>query len=1201
MTKWTIEQEKAINLKGKNLLVSAAAGSGKTAVLVERIISLIIQDKVDIDRLLVVTFTNAAAAEMRERISLVLTRELEKNDENEEHLRRQLNLLNKSSISTLHAFCIQVLRKNFYNLGIDPSFKIGDQGELLLLKQEALEETLEEAYKESNKNFKNLVDSYSENNKDEKIEILILSIYSFIQSQPYPFKWLEEQVDMFKKSFEEFLSSLWMEEIKKSILIDIKGIENLIEECITIANSPEGPSPYLEGVTKDKEKLRYFKKNLDEYFKGNVDKSTIIFSTERLNRIKKTDGYDSILIDQFKLLRDNYKKTMDDLFKKDFFCRDLSSYYEDIIAMHSPLRGLYELTLRFYNKFQFKKQEKSLVDFNDLEHYALKVLEDEEIAKTYREQYQYVFVDEYQDSNLVQETIINRVKGEDNLFLVGDVKQSIYKFRLADPGLFIDKYLRYISGENMKEERIDLSKNFRSRKEILEGINFVFKKLMTKEVGEIEYSEDAWLYNGAEYGDIENPSIEINIIDKHEDEDYEELEEMDLELKDLSDAETEAYFISGKIKELIGKDTYDIKMGEYKEITYKDIVVLLRSAKNWANVFSEIFIKEGIPVYADDNQGYFDTLEIKIFLNLLKIIDNKKDDLSLLSVMRSPIGNYSTEELIEIRKESPKVGFHEALSDYILNNENELASKLKLFIEKIVFYEEKSKYQKTEEFMWELMIDTGFYYYVGSMIKGQQRQANLKFLLERASFLEKQGRGGLFNFIRFSEDFKKAKGEMGIAKTIGENENVVRIMTIHKSKGLEFPVVIIAAFGKGFNIRDQIGDVLLHKDMGIGPKFVNPETRIYRDTLPQLSIKKATRMENASEEMRILYVALTRGKDKLILCGTLNNIDKSVLNWSTSISSYEILKLKSYLDWIGLCLIRHKEGEILRKKLLYGDIKGMDLSDNSKWSINIFNKKEILESIKEKENEKKLIKDNLVNFNKNDLALISEDLIRKFSWEYPDKNSKKIPSKITVSDLEKVSVSDLKKILYRIPALVKQPAFLEGEKVFSASEKGIIIHFFMQNCDLGKVSNEEELLLQIHTMKEKELLTLEEANILDPKKILKFFQSKLGKRMLSSKNIKREVSFVYKTDVSDVLENAEELDQELFIQGIIDCYFEENGEYILLDYKTDFVNEGSEEELLEKYNSQLKIYKEALEKISGKKVKEAFLYSFAMDKEILQV
>ena len=549
---------------------------------------------------------------------------------------------------------------------------------------------------------------------------------------------------------------------------------------------------------------------------------------------------------------------------------------------------------------------------------------------------------------------------------------------------------------------------------------------MSEEIGDINYTPDAWLYPGADFDEINDPEIELFLIDKHEDEEEGQDDESDLKLKDLSDAETEAYFIAKKIKNLLMENT---------NRSYKDIVVLLRSAKNWANVFNEVFIKEGIPVYTDDNQGYYETLEIKIFLNLLKIIDNPKDDISLISVLRSPIGNFSTNELIEIRKESPEKSFHEGVIEYTLNNDNHLSQKINNFFKKINLWETKSKYKKTEEFLWDLMIETGFFYYAGGMIKGKQRQANLKFLLERAAILEKKGIGGLFNFIRFSEEFQKAKGEQGIAKTIGENEDVVRIMTIHKSKGLEFPVVIAAAFGREFNKRDQIGDVLLHKDLGLGAKYVNPEKRVYRETFPQISIKKVTKIENLSEEMRVLYVALTRAKEKLIITGTINNIEKTKVKWSREISSYEIVKAKNYLDWLGLSLYDN-ESEINK--------------DQKEWKINVLNKKDILEGIARDANEKIVIKDTLVNFDKYYSIKASDEINKKFSWEYPDQKSKKIPSKITVSDLKKVSVEDMSKILYRIPSLVKRPSFIEGKKEFISSEKGVIIHFFMQNCDLNK-------------------------------------------------------------------------------------------------------------------------------------------------------
>ena len=1171
MTKWTPEQEYAINKRDKNLLVSAAAGSGKTAVLVERIISLLIKDQVDIDKILVVTFTKAAAAEMRERISAVLTQEAEKESENEDFLRKQLNLLNKASISTLHSFCTQLLRKNFFSLGLDPAFKVADQADLLLIKKEVMEEVLEEAYSSDDPDFKLLIDSYTENKGDEKIEELIFNLYDFILSQPQPFKWLEEKINNFQLSQEEIFQSAWMKSIKKSVLLDLDGASHLLAHTIEIAQDPLGPDAYLSALYSDKELMENLKKDVDLYFSGQPVQIAEKLDFKKFTSIKKENVLDEDLQERVKKYRDDYKKILNKLFKEELFSRELSSYSKDINDLYHPLKSLYKLTWEFHNLFQKKKLDKSLVDFNDLEHFSLQVLSNQESALALQEEFSYIFVDEYQDSNPVQEKIINSIRRERNLFLVGDVKQSIYKFRLADPELFIEKYKTYSKNPHDDEalnERIDLAKNFRTRKEILQGINYIFTHLMREEIGGLDYKEDVWLWPGASYGDRDDPEIELNIINKAE---SIAADDFDLELLDLNDAETEAHLIADRIKELLGSPVYDAKKGNFYPADWKDITVLFRSVKNWSLVFNDVFIKAGIPVYADDNQGYFDSLEIKIFLSLLKVIDNKKDDLSLLTLMRSPIGNFTTEDLLEIRKNAADLTYHEAAEAFQLNDSFPLGQKLKEFYQKIDDWAQRAKFESTEEFLWSLMLETGFYHYAGAMVKGKERQANLKLLLEKAASLEKRGQPGLFNFIRFSDDFQRARGDMGSAKTIGENENVVRLMTIHKSKGLEFPIVILAAAGKKFNKTDLRGDFLFHKDLGLGPVYVNPQKRIKRESLPRLALKKEILLENMAEEMRVLYVALTRAKDRLILTATSKDLEKDQEKWLRERSSYEILKAASYLDWLGL--------------VLYSEKGWHEAKD---WKVNIINKESIQKEIIREEFNKLQFKEFLEDFSDKLAKYKDDDLNDRFSWAYPRPHLSKIPSKITVSELNQMQEATMAKMLYQIPPLVKTPNFLEGKKSFTAAEKGLITHFFMQNCSFDSLAGIEDIKKEIKRMEEKELLTQAEAQQLDPLIFLQFFNTELGQRMIKSGEAKREVSFVYKSRAP----------QEVFIQGVIDCYFPEDDQLVLLDYKTDFVHEGFEEDLVKKYAKQLDLYKEALEKISGKKVKESYIYSFSANKAI---
>ncbi|RKD26555.1 DNA helicase/exodeoxyribonuclease V, subunit A [Caminicella sporogenes DSM 14501] len=1195
MPKWTKAQEMAINIRDKNLLVSAAAGSGKTAVLVERIIRLILEEKIDINRLLIVTFTNAAAGEMRERILDAFLEQIEKGFEDEKHIRRQITLLNKSYITTLHSFCIDVVRKNFHLIDIDPSFRIGDFAETNILIQETLDELLEEEYERADENFITLVEGFGGSREDIKLQELILRVYGFIQSKPYPKKWLNECVEKFTMSKEEFEKSQWINTIKSSIRIELNGARDVITEALKLCNKINGPKEYETALLVDLGNVDSLLRSLDiglEKFYLNI--SDIDYPKFKQIRGSRKLEVDNLLQEQVKELRNKYKDIINKSIKENILTKSVDEYVSELNKMYPVMKYLERLVNRFSEKYSEKKLDKGILDFNDLEHYALKVLEYEEVQRDYRNHFEYIFVDEYQDSNIVQETILNRIKRENNLFMVGDVKQSIYRFRLADPSLFIEKYETYAKEGDSLNKRIDLSQNFRTRVEILEGINFLFKNIMSKELGEIDYTEDAYLYKGLEFKKIDNPHIELNIIENK----IEESGEIDEELEEMSTAEVEARFAVKKIKELIGKKTYNAKMRQYMDIDFRHIVILLRSPKNWAPIFAEVFAKEGIPLYSDDSSGYFNTLEINIFLDLLRLIDNKRQDIPLLSVMRSPIGNFTTDELIKIRLNKREGSYYSALEAYIIDNEDKLSKKIKCFIEKLDKWAYQARYFKLDEFIWKLLIETGYYHYVGAMPGGIQRQANLRVLVDRAYQFEKSAINGLFLFLRFIDKLTKSRGDMGAAKTLGENENVVRIMSVHKSKGLEFPVVICTGLGKKFNLTDTRRDVLLHRELGLGPKFIDVDKRIYGQTLPQIAIKRKMKIESLSEEMRILYVALTRAVDRLILIGSVKDLQKGYKKWSKKTSVHNLIKANSYLDWICSALFIHKDGEVLRN---LGEVFDKDISfdknDNSRWIINLINKAEILLEENDKLETHKELKNKFKNFVLEKERKFTDMINKRFNWEYRYKNAEKIPSKLAVSDIKKVSVKNLENIAFNIPSLIKKPKFIEGKKPFTKAEIGTIVHFVMQHIDLNKAGDIESIRKQIDMMVVKELLTEEEAKVVDEEKIMRFFKSPLGKRILSAEKVYREVPFVLRKKASDVIEKIDDC-EEVLIQGVIDCYFEEDGKIVLIDYKTSEVFGGNINSILERYKAQIDIYKEALEKITGKVVKESYIYLFDTDEGV---
>jgi len=1188
MPQWTNEQRQAIEVRGSNLLVAAAAGSGKTAVLVERIIRILIQDGVDIDRLLIVTFTNAAAGEMRERIGAALIKALDEKEGDEEHLRRQINLLGKASISTLHAFCISVIRRYFHVIRIDPDFRIGDETETAILKMEAMEALLEEEYGKGNEDFLGLVERFGGVRQDTPLQELVLRLYDFIQSKPYPFAWLKERVEDFRLEEKGLEETAWCRVILKQMDIDLEGALGFLTEALALCSRPAGPAPY-EGIIQDEiDQLNRLRSSLEEGW-SSFYRALADMQFKRLPRCPRDT--DETLKEEVQSLRDKAKNIVKDI-QGNILVKSLEEYEEELRELYPYMKYLYELVKTFDGLYKELKAERGIIDFNDLEHYTLDILGNEEIANEYRSHYEYIFVDEYQDSNIVQETILGCIKREDNLFMVGDVKQSIYRFRMADPSLFIEKYDRFGDDPSARDLRIDLNRNFRSRPEILDGVNFLFRHIMSPSLGEIDYDEKASLYKGLDMEPIEDPRIELNLIEKGEGP-----EDLESELEELDDIEMEASIVAQRIKDLLHTRIYDSREQKYRLVEYKDIVVLLRSTKNWAPVFLETFTAAGIPSYADVNTGYFDALEVSIFLNLLKIIDNKRQDIPLLSVMRSSIGGFSPQDLIAIRLAGTAPTFYEAVEEYILQKEDDLKKRLVAFLSMLKEWKKEARYLDIDELIWRLMKDTGYYYYVGAMPGGLQRQANLRILLDRARQFQKTSMKGLFNFIRFIDKLQSSSGDMGTARTLGENDNVVRIMSIHKSKGLEFPVVIVAGLGKHFNLTDTNAQVLLHKDLGIGPRYVNPDTRQMGDTLPQMAMKERIRMENLSEEMRILYVALTRPKDKLILMGAVRNLPNAAMKWAGQVNAYSLSRGRSYLDWICPVLLRHPDGEKLRE-LVDGGFDTDRWEDPSQWIIRIYNRSHLSVEDNAQPMDKEKIMEYLEAQPLETAEEIAPILEKRFQWSYPYEAATRIPSKLSVTEIKRISSGNTAAMGLDTPALIEKPKFLTGRQDLTAMERGTIIHFVMQHLDIRRVDSLQAIKEQVQEMVAREQLREEDARVVDIQGIYRFFTSPIGQRIVQAPRVYREVPFNLVKKACDVIPGLEDCQEDLLIQGVIDCFFEEGSDLVLVDYKTDYVTEGGRDEVIERYRLQIELYGEALERILNRRVKEKVLYLFHLNEGI---
>ena len=1230
--KFTEEQLEAIKTRNCNLLVAAAAGSGKTAVLVERIINMItdIDNPVNIDKLLVVTFTNAAAAEMRERIGEAITKKINENPTSR-RLQKQLTLLNKASITTIHSFCLEVIKRNFHMIDIDPRFKVADETETVLLKQEALEEVFEELYEENDEDFLRLIECYCNNKSDSYLFETVLSLYNFAMSTSDPIGWLEEKAKIFniEDNF-NIEDSQFGEIVKEDAIMSLKATLNLAETYKNLVNNNEYLEKYRDIANLEYENIKGIFNSINSL--GELNDKLQQISFDKLPTIRGCK--DKLSQDEVKDIRKSVKDSIQKI--GELVNSTLSERTKDDFKYLYPLmKKLSEIVILLKENYDKKKRQRAVIDFNDFEHFALKILteKDEEgniipskVAMELSEKYEEILIDEYQDSNYIQEDILNMVsrifKKENNVFRVGDVKQSIYKFRMAKPELFIEKKNNYSEEKGSDERLIKLYKNFRSRKEVIDSVNFIFKNIMSDKLGGLDYTDDEALNLGADYkvfqgSGVVGGSTELILLDKsNEKKDLEEIEDNvdEEESEPLSSIQIEAQTVGKRIRELIddGKmKVFDKELNEYRNVEYKDIVILLRATFDYASVFSEELKLLGIPVYADANSGYFESLEIKTMLSLLQIIDNPDQDIPLLAILRSPIGGFSAEEVVDIRLESPQSTIYDAIIYYVHNYEHTLlGEKLKVFLQNLKNWREKSLIMPIDEFIWSLYMKTGYYGYVGAMPAGIQRQANLKVLFQRARQYESTSYKGLFNFVNFINKLKVSSGDLGSAKVIGENENVVRIMSIHKSKGLEFPIVFLSTMGKNFNKMDLRNKILFHHDLGFGPELVNLEKRISYPSIAKEILKTKINLENLSEEIRVLYVAFTRAKEKLIITGTCKNYEDDIKRWYSIAKNSKdkilegfLLKGKSYLDWIMPCILKHKDGEVLREYI--GKEENIDLAeDNSNWKVVISDGNIGETQVQEEERDLNLDKKIKELQNKNINEKIKDEIKERLDFNYKYKKSTKLDTALTISELKRIYNENLdveNTNVYYTATLVKKPNFMKEEKGLSPAEKGTAMHSVMQRLDFSRINTKEEIQDQINVMVEKQMLTEEQAKSIRIEKIIKFFQSDLGKRVIEAEKenkFYREVPFSMElsaVDIYDDLDKETYKNEKIKIQGIIDGYFEAGEDIVIFDYKTDYVLKENVEEIVSKYKMQIEYYIKAIELGTNKKVKEKYLYLFSIN------
>lgn len=1270
--KFTPEQQRVIELHNSNILVSAAAGSGKTAVLVERIIRMICDGEhpADIDRLLIVTFTNAAAAEMRERIAAGITARLEA-DPGNEHIQKQSALLHNAQITTIDSFSLFLIRNHFNEIGLDPDFRVADEGEIKLLQQEVLAQLLEDAYAgqfvpEAPEQFHACVEYFCPGGRESVLEQHILNLSRYAGSFPWPAEWLEERKnDYAAGDMEALVHSDYGQYLTERVNRTVEGCLEKLREVKRLCELPDGPYMYGELTEAEIEQLERLTscKDLEEQA---AKVPAVTFA--RLPS-KKDDSVDPAKRELAKAIRNSVKDTLSDL-SESYFKTPLELAVEQGKACREPLRMLLDLVLEFDRRLLAAKQERHLIDFSDMEHYALQILLKREkveesdgtgtdrtetkyrivpsdVAMEYRQYFQEILIDEYQDSNLVQEYLLSAISGEEegryNRFMVGDVKQSIYKFRLARPELFLEKYDTYQETGDLC--RIDLAKNFRSRIQVVDAVNGVFSRIMSREIGGIAYDDKAALYPGAVYPAQEDPAYgsELLLIRKPEKGEREEsgIGEQHAEgagvLVDYDNVrQLEALAIAARIKQLKGSlKVMEKSTGELRPVRYSDMVILLRTTSGWDEEFKKILEQQGIPVYITSKTGYFGALEVQELLQFLRVLDNPRQDIPLFGVMQSVFGGFTQEEIAQIRSggeghSRKRMTLYEALKEVAQSGrtveegeeisagesageEAELSQKADTFLQRIGHYRDLTPFTSIRDLLQRILDDYDYLNYVTALPAGSKRRANVEMLLTKASAFEKTSYFGLFHFIRYMEQLEKYDVDYGEADTLDENADVVRIMSIHKSKGLEFPVVFVSGLSKRFNMQDANQSLIVDMDLGVAVDYVDSVRRIKNKTLRRTVLSAKMKEDNLAEELRVLYVALTRAREKLILTAVLDKADEkwelAQMTGQERLTYLDFCEAGSYMDFLLPIL---PQTGIAVKTLRTEDLAVEELREQ----LRMGDRREQLRLIAcgettltgdPEENERKLMY-----------------LRERFAYQYPHPGLQKLYTKTTVSELKIAAMAEKDEAAFHtfeekevVPYI---PGFRREQEKVSGAVRGNAFHRTMElldftylftesglftgcpnnyeeyrrGLDKNRLQNRLEEFLQRETISLR--LTEEYAKAVSLPKILNFLEQELAYRMWRAQEqglLYREQPFVLGIDAKRLDPDLPE-GEKVLIQGIIDVFFIEDGEIVLLDYKTDVID--SLEALWNRYNVQIQYYEEALTKLMQMPVKERILYSFYLEK-----
>ena len=1211
-TQWTKEQQQVIDLRRRNILVSAAAGSGKTAVLVERILTMITEGNapLDIDKLLVVTFTRAAAGEMKERLLKAIEERLGQEPENL-HLQKQTTFIHNAQINTIDGFCAYVIKNYFHLIDLDPGYRTADEGELKLLKADVVKDVVEEAYDEKSAEFLTFVEWFATGKSDDGIDELILRLYDYACSHPWPKEWLQACVDTYQGE-----ENSWQELLWEDVAVNLQEAYELAKVNLRLAEETDGPVMYLDALEEDAQLVEKLMEIRDYgEFAGHLGG----FKFARLST-RKSDDVSPAKREQVKLQRAELKVIIKGLSEQYFFTDQETM--ERGLKQCAPVIGmLIELTHKFMERFAEKKRKKNLLDFSDMEHLALNILVRREDGKCIRtqaadelsEQFAEILIDEYQDSNYVQEMLLSSVsrqyKGENNVFMVGDVKQSIYRFRLACPDLFMDKY-RTFTREESDSQRIDLHKNFRSRKEVLDTTNFVFYQVMHQSLGNVMYDTEAALYPGAVFPEGNEPAFaqtEILMLEKDND-------MLKGEENGLNPQELEARMIGGRIREIVGTElVLDKGTNTYRKARYSDCVILLRTISGWADAFCRTLGQQDIPAYVTSKTGYFSAIEVVTVLNYLHVCDNPKQEIPFAAVLRSPIGGCTAKDLALIKNAFPKDKIYDGCNKYQESGEEVvLAEKLRRFARIYSEVRIRVTYTPIHELILYILKCTGYGDFVAAMPGGEQRIANLHMLVEKAMEFEKTSYRGLFHFIRYIENLQKYDVDYGEVNITGEQEDTVRIMSIHKSKGLEFPVVFVAGMGKKFNLMDINARTVLHPDHGIGTDWMDPVRRLKTPTLIKQVIRRQTLAENLGEEMRVLYVAMTRAKEKLILTGTIDRLENRVQSCCGLISRTAmflpyntLVKARDYWGWILPAMARSRVLVPLYERYGMTYDKMRTAVDEIPVSLRIVDPGELVVKEVAHQVERSINREFLEQIDSQQVydETVQNMLKERFGFSYPFQSQRNVPVKVTVSELKKYFTpeEDGDDMFFESDIIPLIPCFIrEQQQEMSGADRGTAYHRIMECLDFGQTATPEAIAVQMDEMEQQKKIDVPMRAAIEVKDIHQFMTSEIADRMKAANmrgELHKEQPFVISIPASEKDPGFADVDT-ILVQGIIDAFFYEDDEIVLVDYKTDRVRKDEEQILAEKYTRQLEYYAQALERTTGKRVKEKWIYSFTLKKTI---